>query len=113
MEKTHIILYTVLIIIICNFFGFVFSIASIHFKFLEKYKIQKRKIKPVTFYKRLPLILFNISLLIITSCIGLYFFLDIINYETLIKNPLNIFLQLVVILIIDDVYFLFHSYVYA
>ncbi len=107
MEKTHIILYTVLIIIICNFFGFVFSIASIHFKFLEKYKIQKRKIKPVTFYKRLPLILFNISLLIITSCIGLYFFLDIINYETLIKNPLNIFLQLVVILIIDDVYFYF------
>ncbi len=107
MEKTHIIFYTVLIIIACNFFGFIISLASIHFKFLEKYKIQKRKIKPNTFYKRLPLIFFNITLLIITSCLGLYFFLEIVNYEISIENPFNILFQLFIIFVIDDIYFYF------
>lgn len=107
MEKTHIIFYTVLIIIACNFFGFIISLASIHFKFLEKYKIQKRKIKPNTFYKRLPLIFFNITLLIITSCLGLYFFLEIVNYKISIENPFNILFQLFIIFVIDDIYFYF------
>ena len=107
MEKTHIIFYTVLIIIACNFFGFIISLASIHFKFLEKYKIQKRKNKPNTFYKRLPLIFFNITLLIITSCLGLYFFLEIVNYKISIENPFNILFQLFIIFVIDDIYFYF------
>ena len=107
MEKIHIISYTVLIIITCNFFGFIFSLASIHLKFLEKYKIQKRKIKSSTFYKRLPLIFFNISLLIVTSCIGLFFFLDIVHYEASTNNPLHILLQLFIIFVIDDAYFYF------
>jgi len=107
MEKIHIISYTVLIIITCNFFGLIFSLASIHVKFLEKYKIQKRKIKSSTFYKRLPLIFFNIFLLIVTSFIGLFFFLDIVHYEASTNNPLHILLQLFIIFVIDDVYFYF------
>ena len=91
MDKIHIIFYTVLIILTCNLFGFIFSLATIHLKFLEKFKIQKRKIKPITFYKRLPLILFNIFLLIIISSVGLYYFLDLINYSVLIDNPILIF----------------------
>ncbi len=107
MDKTNIILYTVLIIVSCNLIGFIFSLASIHFKFLEKYKIQKRKIKSITFYKRLPLIFFNIFLLIVTSCMGLYFFLDTIILDTSFNSIIKILFQLFVIFVIDDIYFYF------
>tara|TARA_Y100000589_G_scaffold43986_1_gene37047 strand:+ start:6354 stop:7052 length:699 start_codon:yes stop_codon:yes gene_type:complete len=107
MDKIHIIFYTVLIILTCNLVGFIFSLATIHLKFLEKFKIQKRKIKPITFYKRLPLILFNIFLLIIISCVGLYYFLDLINYSVLIDDSILIIVQLFVIFVIDDFYFYF------
>ena len=107
MEKTHIIGYTVLIIITCNLLGFAISLVSIHFRFLDKFKIQKRKIKAITFYKRLPLICFNIILLLLVSCLGLYFFLDIIDIETSFQDPIYILVQLFMIFIIDDVYFYF------
>ena len=110
MEKTHIILYTVFIILVCNLFGFISSFSS--FKMLDKYKIQKRKIRPLTFYKRLPLIFLNIFLLIIISCFGLYFFLDFINYQ-LSFNPIYILLQTFIIFVVDDVYFYFlHSFMH-
>ncbi len=113
MEKTHIISYTVLIIITCNVLGFVFSMASIHFSFFDRFKIQKRKIKSRTFYKRLPLIFLNIVLLILISCIGLYFFLDIINYQTSLQNPIYILAQLFMIFFIDDIYFYFlHAFMH-
>ena len=112
MEKSHIILYTVCIILVCNLFGFLLSLASVHLRFLDKYKIQKRKIRPLTFYKRLPLIFLNIFLLIIISCFGLYFFLDLINYQ-LSLNPIYILLQTFIIFIIDDIYFYFlHSFMH-
>ena len=76
MGKNELIQYTIIIIVTCNLLGFFISIISIHTSFLNKFKIQKRKIKPITFYKRLPLIFFNIVLLIIISFFGLYFFYD-------------------------------------
>tara|TARA_B100001758_G_C18224289_1_gene511895 strand:- start:193 stop:894 length:702 start_codon:yes stop_codon:yes gene_type:complete len=113
MEKIHIISYTVLIIITCNFLGFIFSLASIHFPIFDRFKIQKRKIKSKTFYKRLPLIFLNIVLLILISCIGLYFFLDIIDYQTSIQNPIYILAQLFIIFFIDDIYFYFlHAFMH-
>ena len=113
MEKTDIISYTVLIIITCNFLGFIFSLASIHFPIFDRFKIQKRKIKSQTFYKRLPLIFLNIVLLILISCIGLYFFLDIIDYQTSIQNPIYILAQLFIIFFIDDIYFYFlHAFMH-
>ena len=112
MEKTHIILYTVFIILVCNLFGFFLSLASVHLRCLDKYKIQKRKIRPLTFYKRLPLIFLNIFLLIIISCFGLFFFLDFINYQ-LSLNPIYILLQTFIIFVVDDVYFYFlHSFMH-
>lgn len=112
--------YTIFIILICNLLGFIFSLISIHFPFFNKFKIQKRKIKPSTFYKRLPLIFFNILLLIVTSYFGLYFFCDLDIFEESVVFPFSninqcilIIIQLFVILIIDDFYFYFlHSFMH-
>jgi len=118
MGKNELIQYTIIIIVTCNLIGFLFSVLSIHFSFLNKFKIQKRKIKPKTFYKRLPLILFNIILLIIISFLGLYFFYDFGFFkegESIFQdfNFLLIFAQLFLILVIDDLYFYFlHSFMH-
>ena len=110
MSNIDFVFYTVLIIISCNVFGLLLSIASIHLKFLHKYRIQKRKIKASTFYSRLPLILFNIISLILISSVGLYFMYPYIFEQDIsinIGNFLVILIQLFVILIIDDLYFYF------
>tara|TARA_B100000427_G_scaffold36879_1_gene26677 strand:+ start:122 stop:829 length:708 start_codon:yes stop_codon:yes gene_type:complete len=104
MDKFTFIFVTILIIVSCNIFGFLLSIASIHIKFLSKYRIQKRQIKASTFYNRLPLILLNIILLIIISSIGLYYMFPL--FDPVIDFSLvAILLQLFFILVVDDLYF--------
>ena len=118
MGKNELIQYTIIIIVTCNLLGFFLSVVSIHISFLNKFKIQKRKIKPSTFYKRLPLILFNVILLIIISFFGLYFFYDFGFFQSgeLLNKDSNfslIFAQLFLILVIDDLYFYFlHSFMH-
>ena len=106
MEQLTFVFYTILIIVCCNIFGFFLSLVSIHVNFLSKYRIQRRKIKASIFYDRLPLILFNIVLLIIVSAIGLYYlyplFDPVINF-----NIKSIVLQIMLILLVDDLYFYF------
>ena len=112
MGKNELIQYTILIIVSCNVIGLIFTLVSIHVTALNRFKIQKRRIKPITFYKRLPLIIFNISLLILISYVGLYFFYDygfFLEGESLNKSstfPI-ITAQLFLILVIDDLYFYF------
>ena len=106
MDQLTFVLYTILIIVCCNIFGFCFSLVSIHFKSLHKYRIQKRRIKAKTFYNRLPLIIFNIVLLIIISSFGLYYLYPL--FDSLMSfNILIILLHFFIILFIDDLYFYF------
>ena len=100
------VFYTILIVIACNIFGFLLSIASIHLKCLFKYRIQTRKIKASTFYNRLPLIFLNITLLVIISAVGLCFMFPLFEPEFNI-NITTILGQLLIILFIDDMYFYF------
>ena len=106
MDQQIFVFYSILIIICCNVIGLFLSLVSIHANFLHRYRIQKRKIKAKTFYNRLPLILFNIVLLMIISSIGLYclhpLFESSINYDIWI-----IIFQFFIILFIDDLYFYF------
>ena len=104
MDTFSFVLYTISIIVFCNLLGLVVSFASIHIEFLQKYRIQKRKIKSTTFYNRLPLILFNIVLLILVSAIGLYFFYPLFDSDLNVDLG-SIIIQLIVILVIDDLYF--------
>jgi len=117
MDTFDFVLYTILIIVFCNILGFFISIVSIHADFLQKYRIQKRKIKASTFYNRLPLILFNITSLILISSIGLYFmypyFFEQDIYFDIGTVPV-ILIQLFIILIIDDLYFYFlHAWMHT
>ena len=104
MEQIKFVIYTIAIIIACNIFGFLLSLISLHLPCLIKYRIQKRKIKTSTFYNRLPLILFNIILLVLISGIGLYYLYPLFN-PALDFHFLTIISQLFVILVIDDFYF--------
>ena len=106
MDKFTFIFVTILIIVSCNIFGFLLSIASIHIKFLSKYRIQKRQIKASTFYSRLPLILLNIILLIIISSFGLYYIFPLFD-PSINFNLVAILIQLFFILVVDDLYFYF------
>ncbi len=106
MEQLVFVSYTILIIVCCNIFGFFLSLISIHSKYLYKYRIQKRKIKSSTFYNRLPLILFNIVLLILVSSVGLYYLYPLFD-ASIDFTILTILIQLLVILFIDDLYFYF------
>jgi len=112
MDQLTFVFYTILIIVSCNVFGFFLSVISIHFKFLHKYRIQKRKIKSSIFYNRLPLILFNIFSLILVSSIGLYFLFPLFE-QTLNFSVISIIVQLLIILLVDDLYFyFFHSWMH-
>lgn len=106
MDQVKFVLYTLAIILTCNFLGFLISIVTIHFPFLHSFRIQKRKIKSSIFYARLPLIILNIILLMLISTFGLYFLYFL--FDPILKlNFLTIIFQLLFILLIDDVYFYF------
>ena len=114
MDQLTFVYYTILIIVSCNIVGFFVSVISVHFDFLHQYRIQKRKIKTSTFYNRLPLIFFNIILLIIISSIGLYYLFPLFDSSSLLQfNFFAIVTQLLFILLIDDLYFyLLHSWMH-
>ena len=77
MSAIKFVSITIIILLSCNVLGFIISLLTIHVKSLHKYRIQDKKINPSIFYNRLPLILFNISLLSIISAFGLYFLFPI------------------------------------
>tara|TARA_B100000965_G_scaffold384122_1_gene384028 strand:- start:47 stop:781 length:735 start_codon:yes stop_codon:yes gene_type:complete len=113
MDKFDFLLYTISIIVFCNILGFFISLVSIHSDYLQKYRIQKRKIKASTFYNRLPLIFFNIFLLLFVSSLGLYYLYPILFEQTLSFHFSTMLIQLLIILLIDDLYFYFlHSWMH-
>ena len=98
MDQVKFVLYTLAIILTCNFLGFLISIVTIHFPILQKFRIQKRKIKSNTFYNRLPLIILNILLLMLISAFGLYFLYFL--FDPLLKlNFLTTFAELKVVVV--------------
>ena len=106
MSAIKFVSITLIILLSCNLLGFIISLLSIHVKSLHKYRRQDKKINPSIFYNRLPLILFNISLLCIISAIGLYFFFPFFD-NSLKFSFLIVFSQLFIILFVDDFFFYF------
>ena len=106
MSAIKFVSITIIILLSCNVLGFIISLLTIHVKSLHKYRRQDKKINPSIFYNRLPLILFNISLLSVISAFGLYFLFPIFD-KSLDFNILIILLQLFIILFVDDFFFYF------
>ena len=107
MTAFNFVLITMIILIACNFIGLVLSLMPIYFKGLLKYRIQDKKINSKEFFKRLPLIGFNISSLAVISSIGLYFMFPIFFDASLVFNVVVILLQLFFVLFMDDLFFYF------
>ena len=98
MDKINFITYTLIIIFLCNVLAFIISMISVHFDFFQKFRIQKRRVKPAVFYKRLPLILTNIILLSITTTVGLFFIFPIFD-PSLNVDLVKIIIQFVIIVV--------------
>ncbi len=99
------ILITVILLVFINLYGFFYSYLVVQKNFYNSYKIQTKNLDVEILFNRIPLVIFNVSVLIILNVIGLYFFKDIF-----IKNfhsyPI-ILLEVFAVLLVDDFFFYF------
>ena len=78
--ENNIIVSTLVLLLSINIFGFFYSFLIIRTNFFKKFKIQKRPHKIANFYQRMPLICFNLAILIAVTGTGLYLFSGSIYY---------------------------------
>ena len=106
MNVTSAILITIAILFCTNLIGYIYTALILHTNLINDYRIQPKEYFARRFYKRFPLILFNLSILLSVGAVGVYLFYDILDFST---PTLGLFLfQLVLIFLIDDLYFYFY-----
>ena len=107
--ENNIITSTLILILAINLFGFLYSYLIIKTEFFKKFKIQKRPHKLVNFYKRIPLISFNLIILMLITGFGLNYFSDNIYYlsDNILRDLGIMIFEIFIILMIDDIYFYF------
>ena len=105
MELTTLIT-TLSILLIINILGIIYSYLIVNNKILYSIKLQTRPHKIENFYSRVPLIIFNLFILVTVTGLGLYFFSDYIIREY--RNFSWTITEVMVVLLIDDVYFYFY-----
>lgn len=99
------ILITVSLLILINIYGFIYSAFITKYGFLSLNKIQSKIINYDILLSRLPLIIFNVSILIIFNVIGVNFFHHIFLKE--FNSILVCFFEIIFVLLIDDFFFYF------
>ena len=62
-----------------NLFGLLYSLVLLYTDWLKKYRIQGKKYQKGIFFKRMPLYLFNFSLLILLAGFGPYFIFPLLE----------------------------------
>ena len=72
MDNT--VIFTIILLVIINSYGFVYSYLITSKSILLNKRIQNKRMNLDILKKRTPLVLFNISILVILNCIGLYYF---------------------------------------
>ena len=105
------ILTTVLLLIFINLYGFLYSYVIVKYDIFNNKRIQNRKNTLDLLLSRIPLIIFNVSVLILLNVLGLYFFKDlfITNFSSFGFCIFEVFF----VLFIDDMYFYFlHRYMH-
>ena len=65
------ILITIVLLFAINIYGFIYSTFITKYQFLSKFKIQEKMIDFNVLLSRIPLIFFNITILIILNVIGI------------------------------------------
>lgn len=104
MDENNVIFFTLILLLIINVIGFLYSYLIIKTDFFKKFKLQNRPHRMKDFSRRSPLICFNIFILMLITGVGLYYFADNIYYQGKIGVGI-IVLQIVAVLLIDDIYF--------
>jgi len=99
------IIITIAIVIGCNAIGFIYSYLVLYTNLFKEKRIQHRDYKPGLFFKRLPLILLNLFLLLAITCTGLYFIAD--RFIMDFPPVWVIALQVLAYFLIDDLWFYF------
>ena len=97
---------TSIILILCYISAFIYSCIVLTVPLFKNLRIQKSKTPMRLLYRRLPLILFNMTLGVLYGFGAIYFFRD---YFSSTLPSIWVFLaQLSILLIFDDVYFYFY-----
>ena len=97
------ILITILLLILINIYGYIYSVMITKYGIYSLNKIQFKKIECKVLKNRLPLILFNISVLIMFNFIGVKYFHHVFLTEYI--SPIICFTQIIFVLIVDDFFF--------
>ena len=103
MIENNIVLSTLLLLLFINLIGFLYSYLIIKTDFFKGYKLQNRPHKIEDLRNRSPLICINISILMLITGLGLYYFPDFIIKDF---SSLSILIfEIIIVLMIDDMYF--------
>ena len=106
MEITTAILITVAILFCTNLIGYIYTALILHTNLINDYRIQPKEYFAKRFYERFPLILFNISILLGVGIVGVFLLQGFIDFE--LPTVWVFVWQLVLIFLIDDLYFYFY-----
>jgi 4-alpha-methyl-delta7-sterol-4alpha-methyl oxidase len=105
MTRLEVILITAGVLLFSNSIGLFYSYLVLKTNLFSKYRIQTKNYKPGIFLERFGLYIFNLSLLILLSCFGVWMVYDFV--ETSFSNIWIILLQVFIVFLIDDVWFYF------
>ena len=105
MNAANIAIYTIVLLICTNLFGLIYSMLVLYTPIFKKFSIQKKPYVKGVFAKRMPLYLFNITLLLTISGVGAYFGFGFLKQEVSIGI---IVFQVVFAFVIDDIFFYFY-----
>ena len=105
MNAASIAIYTIVLLICTNLFGLIYSMLVLYTPIFKKFSIQKKPYVKGLFSKRMPLYLFNITLLLTISGFGAFFFADFFSQEFSIGT---IIFQVIFAFVIDDIFFYFY-----
>lgn len=94
------------LLLINNLFGLLYSLVLLYTDWLNKYRIQEKKYQKGIFFKRMPLYLFNFSLLIILAGFGSYFIFPFLEQSW--SSGWLLALQVLGIFLVEDVFFYFY-----
>jgi len=94
---------TIILLILINFYGFLYSLLITKYKLYQLSKIQPKVIDYKVLQERLPLILFNVSILILFNFIGIRYFSHIFLKEY--NSILICFIEILFVLFVDDFFF--------
>ena len=105
MNAATIAIYTIVLLICTNLFGLIYSMLVLYTSIFKKFSIQKKPYVKGVFAKRMPLYLFNITLLLTISGVGAYFGFGFLKQEVSIGI---IIFQVIFAFVIDDIFFYFY-----